>query len=81
MGRGEEWMHSLRVFPAIPQSGEREQLPSIDVKAVRLLHFSRPLPLVKRIRRNEAPPTGQRVAERWLRRRRLRSGVNHLGSD
>ena len=31
---------SARVFPAIPQPREREQLPGIDFKAVRLLRFA-----------------------------------------
>ena len=69
-----------RVFPAIPQSREREQLAVIDFKAVRLFRLARPLPLVKSVRRDEASAAGQRIAECGLRRRRLRSGVNHLAA-
>ena len=64
-----------RVFPAIPQPRECEQHPVVDFKAIRLFHFSRPLPLIKPVRRDEASSVGQRIAERRLRRSRLRSGL------
>src|ERR1019366_6138372 len=54
---------SARVFPAIPQSREREQLAVIDLKTERLLRLATPLPLVKSVRRDEASATAQRIAE------------------
>ena len=71
---------STGVFPAIPQPSECEQRPVIDFKAVRLLRFARPRPLVESVRRDETSAVGEWITERWLSRRRLRSGVNHTGS-
>ena len=43
------------VFPPIPQSCKRKQLPLIYLKAVRLLGFPVSHPLVKPVRGNQAP--------------------------
>jgi hypothetical protein len=70
---------AVRVFPAIPYS--REQLAFIDFKTVRLLCFPCLLPLLKPICWDEAPASFQRVTKRGLHACRLRSCVDHLGSD
>jgi hypothetical protein len=38
---------AARVFPAIPYSCERKQVPFIDLETVRLLGFPRPRPLIR----------------------------------
>ena len=68
---------SLGSFQPIPQSREREQLPVVDFEAVRLLGFPVSLPLVKAVRRNQAPAGFQSIAERGLRGRRFRPCVDH----
>ena len=70
----------IGVFPTIPHSRKRKQLPLIYFKAKWLLGFSRSHPLVEPIGRNEAPAGFQRTAERWLRARRFRPSVDHAGS-
>src|SRR5438445_10180231 len=42
-------------YPANPNSCEREHLAFADFETVRLLRFPDPLPLVVRLRRNQAP--------------------------
>jgi hypothetical protein len=70
---------AVRVFPAVPQPCEREQLPVIDFKTVRLFGFRRPHPFVKTVCRDQTPARFQRIAEGWLGARSFRSCVNHLG--
>jgi len=66
--------------PPLPETRERE-LPVVGVvNEHRLLVLADPPPLVKTVRRNEAPAIGQRVTERGLRPRRFRSSVDHPGS-
>jgi len=54
------------VLPAVPKSCEREQLPVINLEAVRLLAFPCPLPLVEAVCGNEAPAELQRFGEGGL---------------
>ncbi len=43
------------VLPAIPNPCESEQLAFVDLETIWLLRFSDPLPLVERVRGNQAP--------------------------
>ena len=50
------------VFPTIPKSSERKQLPVVDFKAVWLFTFRRPLPLVETVCRGIKPQRISRLA-------------------
>src|SRR5277367_422414 len=55
-----------RIVPTLPQSGERKELTSVDLKAKRLLRLADLLPLVETIRRNQTSTEFQRIRERGL---------------
>jgi hypothetical protein len=63
----------------VPYSREGEHFPLVEFKAVGLLGFARPLPLIESVRGNQAPAISDRIAERGPRASRFRSCVDHLG--
>jgi hypothetical protein len=71
---------AIGVFPTIPKSRKRKQLPLIYLKAKWLFGFPVSLPLVKTVRRDQAPARFHRMAERGLGAGRFRSCVDHFGS-
>jgi len=45
---------SLRIPPAVPESGESKQLAAVHFKTVRLLYLAFSLPFIEAVCRNEA---------------------------
>ena len=64
----------------VPQSCEREQLPFIDFKTIRLLGFPVP-PFIETVCGDQAPAEFQRITKCGLGACRFRPCVDHLAGD
>ena len=60
-----------RILPAVPETGDRKQLPSVHFKAKRLLGSSRAFPFVKAIGGNQTAAIFESVREYRLGTRRF----------
>src|SRR5262249_40293973 len=67
--------------PPLPQPGQTEGPVTLEADEVRLLASVDLLPLVKAVRKDQAPPRPKGPAEGGLRRRRLRPGVGKAIPD